>query len=123
MAFGLFGSAVAQNSRDEARRVILGEQQPRRKVENGNTNRHSQTFPGEQTDSRTNRNYNAKIRSIKNNPNLSRAEKDRIIRQLEKDRKKALKHSKQHQQKKKYKNKKRKYKGWQHRKKHDRDDD
>ena len=35
---------------------------------------------------RVNREYNAKIQSIRNNPYLSRAEKDRAFRQLENDR-------------------------------------
>ena len=77
-----------------------------------------------------NREYDAKIRSIRNNPNLSRSEKERIIRQLEQDRKKKIRQISDHRRSeygknKKYKKNPGKHKGWskgkgnKHRNRHD----
>jgi hypothetical protein len=96
IAFGAFAVAQAQTSRDEARRVILG--QPK---DNGQTSRsgdvvydrngyptNPNTSSSQQAEiDQVNRDYDAKIYSIRNNPNLSQAEKDRMISQLERDRK------------------------------------
>jgi hypothetical protein len=96
IAFGAFAVAQAQTSRDEARRVILG--QPK---DNGQTSRRSgdvvydrngnPTYPNTSSSQQAeidqvNRDYDAKIYSIRNNPNLTQAEKDRMISQLERDR-------------------------------------
>ena len=101
-------SVNAQTSKEEARRVILGEgnknrtntgnggttQNPRdvilgRGGNNGNTD-YPNTYPSngsrEARIDAVNREYNNKIYSIRNNSTLSAAEKERMIRQLENDR-------------------------------------
>jgi hypothetical protein len=98
----------AQTSRDEARKVILGQGKGSTSTSgngrdvilgggnNGDT--YPTSYPGNypssgsrqgQTD-QVNREYDAKIWSIRNNRTLSDTEKDRMIRQLEKDRQRRL---------------------------------
>ena len=97
----------AQTSKEEARRVILGEnkkqptktsptQNPRDVILGGGNNDQN-TYPGsypsgsrEAQINQINREYDAKIRSIRSNPYLSQAEKDRAIRQLENDRRRKI---------------------------------
>lgn len=107
LAVAFVVAAHAQTSRDEARRVILGQpktstpktypsQNPRDVIlgggsNNGNTypNNYPSTYPSGSREAQidqVNRDYNSKIQSIRNNPYLSQAEKDRAIRQLENDR-------------------------------------
>ena len=98
----------AQTSRDEARRVILG--QGKRSTSTSGNGRdvilgggnNGNTYPSSYPDNyptsgsrqgqadQVNREYDAKIRSIRNNGTLSESEKERMIRQLEKDRQKRL---------------------------------
>jgi hypothetical protein len=106
IAVGIVVSVQAQTSRDEARRVILGQPKntsknapstsnPRDVILGGGNNggNYPNTYPGNypsgsrqaQID-QVNREYGSKIQSIRNNPYLSQAEKDRAIRQLENDR-------------------------------------
>jgi hypothetical protein len=105
IAVSSFAALHAQTSRDEARRVILGQpknspqtspnQNPRDVILGGGNNgtNYPNSYPNNypsgsrqaQVD-QVNRDYNAKIQSIRNNPYLSQAEKDRAIRQLENDR-------------------------------------
>ena len=102
-----FSSSFAQsNDMEEARRIVLGERKdsrssspsndPRdvvlgsgdRRVYDRRDNRYPDNYPST-TRSRTervNREYDAKIRSIRNNPYLSSAEKERIIRGLNNER-------------------------------------
>ena len=105
LAIGSFIAVNAQTSKEEARRVILGEpkdapkttptQNPRDVIlgggNNGGTNPTS--YPGnypsgsrEAQINQINREYDAKIQSIRDNRYLTQAEKDRAIRQLESDR-------------------------------------
>lgn len=106
IALGVFGAVSAQTSKEDARRIILGQG----KDKGGNTSERSRdvilgdgdndnnrrTYPnsypssGNSSVDQINREYDAKINSIRNNPNLSRAEKERIIRQLENDRKRKI---------------------------------
>lgn len=90
-----FVAAQAQTPRDDARRVVLKggngntkgvPQSPRDVIINGGG---TSTYPNDTRQAQidqVNREYDAKIASIRNNPNLSQEEKDRAIRQLEKDR-------------------------------------
>jgi hypothetical protein len=101
-----FGSSFAQsNDMEEARRIVLGERKdsrssypndPRdvvlgsdeRRVYDRRDDRYPNRYP---TTSRSrteqiNREYDTKIRSIRNNPHLSSAEKERIIRGLNNER-------------------------------------
>jgi len=100
-------SLYAQTSKDEARRVILGQGKGNTSTSgNGrdvilgggnNPNTYPTSYPGypssgsrqAQVD-QVNREYDAKIWSIRNNRTLSEAEKDRMIRQLEQDRQRRL---------------------------------
>jgi hypothetical protein len=88
-----FVSVNAQSSREEARRVVLGGGQntdtkrdnPRDVVHgrNGETTNEA----GRQAEiDRINRDYDARIIAIRNNPNMSQAEKERAIEQLERER-------------------------------------
>lgn len=106
LAIGSFIAVNAQTSKEEARRVILGEpkdapkttpttQNPRDVILGGGNNggNHPTSYPGnypsgsrEAQINQINREYDAKIQSIRNNRYLSQAEKDRAIRQLESDR-------------------------------------
>ena len=97
MAIGTFATLHAQ-TREETRRVILGE----RKDNGGYDNRNNRDvvydrsgndrYPGTYSNNRQfevdriNREYDNKIASIRNNRYLSRAEKEKMIRQLERDR-------------------------------------
>jgi hypothetical protein len=103
MAVASFVAVQAQTSKEEARRVILGEtkapnkgstsQNPRDVILGGGTTPNdSRTYPNRYpTSSRqaevdqVNREYDRKIQSVRNNRYLSQAEKDRAIRQLEND--------------------------------------
>jgi hypothetical protein len=106
IAVGALASVQAQTSRDEARRVILGQPKntskntpntsnPRDVILGGGNNggNYPNTYPGNypsgsrqaQID-QVNREYDSKIQSIRNNPYLTQVEKDRAIRQLENDR-------------------------------------
>ncbi len=106
IAAGAFGTVLAQtDSRsEEARRVILGErktspsQNPRdvvignedRRVYDENGNR----YPGSSREAeidRINRDYDLKVQSIRNNPHLTQAEKERIIRRLNNERAERIK--------------------------------
>lgn len=99
LAASTFGTLHAQ-SREESRRVILGggnetSRSGDRDVilggGNGNS-RYPQSPNGTYGNDRqyqidqVNREYDAKIYSIRNNPHLSNQEKERTIRQLERDR-------------------------------------
>lgn len=96
LAAGAFVTLHAQTSRDEARRVILGQPKNTNGTYGGNSRDvilgpggNSQSYPygsREAQIDQVNREYDQKIYSIRNNPNLSQAEKDRIIRQLERER-------------------------------------
>jgi hypothetical protein len=88
-----FVSVNAQSSREEARRVVLGGGQsaetkrdnPRDVVSgrNGETSNEA----GRQAEiDRINRDYDARIIAIRNNPNMTQAEKERAIEQLERER-------------------------------------
>ena len=102
LAVGFFTVAQAQTSRDEARRVILGGSSGsgtngsngRDVILGGGNNGESYPYPGtyptsgsrESRIDQINRDYDKKIQSIRNNPYLNNEEKQRMIRQLEKDR-------------------------------------
>jgi len=103
----LVTAAFAQTDaqRDEAKRVILGEKKGSstssktdegRSVVLGRDNRtvYGERYPTttsrEQRINEINRAYDAKIYSIRMNRNLSPSEKDRIIRQLEDDRRREI---------------------------------
>lgn len=110
MATGSFIAVNAQTSKEEARRVVLGES----KKGDGNTstknrdvilgggnneNENRRTYPNSYPNSgsrqaeidQVNRQYDSKIYSIRNNGTLTQEEKERMIRQLEKDRAKKIK--------------------------------
>ena len=109
IAAGAFVSVQAQISKEEARRVILGggngggTNNPsggNRDVilgggnDNGNYPTYPNSYPSGDRQSQAdqvNREYDNKIQSIRNNSYLSYEEKQRAIRQLEKDRQKRLK--------------------------------
>ncbi len=105
LAVAALATANAQTTKEEARRVILG--QPKTSPDNtpdresrdvilgggNNGGSYPKTYPRnypsgskEAQIAQINRDYDAKIQSIRNNRYLTRAEKDRAIRQLEKDR-------------------------------------
>ncbi|MBD0296616.1 MAG: hypothetical protein ICV84_15690 [Flavisolibacter sp.] len=103
IAAGAFATAIAQtDSRsEEARRVILGPRQdyptqnPRdvvigRDDRSNDDNRYPGTYPSNTSRQREidqiNRDYDRKIQSIRNNRHLSAQEKERIIRDLERQR-------------------------------------
>ncbi len=101
-------SVNAQTSKEEARRVILGQgggsktttgnggntQNPRDIILGGGGNNGNTDYPNSYPSNGSrearidaiNREYNNKIYSIRNNSTLSSAEKERMIRQLENDR-------------------------------------
>lgn len=103
---GAVASASAQSSPEDARRVIFGKRSgsgsttertsgsdPRDVIFGGDRRSEESTrYPNgtygtrEQQIDQVNREYDRKIYSIRNNPNLSSAEKERMIRQLENDR-------------------------------------
>jgi len=99
---GAFISVHAQTSKDDARKVILGQEKGSSSesrngrdviLGGGNETNYPDSYPNNypngsrqaQVD-QVNREYDAKIRSIQNNRTLTQAEKDRMIRQLEQDR-------------------------------------
>ena len=105
LTIGSFMAVHAQTPKEEARKVILGEskdapkntpsQSPRDVILGGGNNggSHPSSYPGnypsgsrEAQINQINREYDAKIQSIRNNRHLTQAEKDRTIRQLESDR-------------------------------------
>ncbi len=120
LAVAAVATAQAQTSRDEARKVILG--QPKGGTTNGgggtstqgrdvilgggngNTGQYPNNYPnnGSSVD-QINREYDQKIYSIRNNPNLSAAEKERIIRQLEQDRARRIRQVSQSNENRNYK--------------------
>jgi hypothetical protein len=91
--------------REEARRIILGEgskkqeqrrnENPRDVINGGNNGGDEGTYPnGGSREARIdaiNRDYDAKIYSVRNNPSLSAEEKEKAIRFLEKDRARKIK--------------------------------
>lgn len=106
IAVGAVATLHAQ-SREETRRVILGGSKDNGTygggnrdviLGGGNNNGQYPTYPnnGSYGGSRqaqvdqVNREYDAKIYSIRNNPNLTYAEKERMIRQLERDRQRRI---------------------------------
>jgi hypothetical protein len=103
ICLSIVGSAFAQTSGEEAKRVILG----RKKTDNGSNTgkdvvlggdnrtdgRNYPTYPSypsgtsrNQQIDQVNREYDVKVQSVRNNPHLSQAEKDRAIRDLNADR-------------------------------------
>lgn len=135
IAVGLAAGASAQTSKEEARRVILGggnknggnTNERSRDVILGdggnNDNNNRRTYPNSYPNSgsradQINREYDIKINSIRNNPNLSQSEKQRIIRELEADRARALRkagnygNDRDYKKDKKYKSNNGKHKGW-----------
>lgn len=110
LSFFVIATGFAQTSaeREEARRIILGqkkgstpESKESRDVILGGDNRrvYDERYPESYPNSgssrsaeveRINREYDAKIQSIRYNNSLSAAEKERIIRQLESDRRKRI---------------------------------
>jgi hypothetical protein len=109
IAAGAFVVVHAQNPKEDARKVILGTpknsptsspSQNGRDIilgrGNGTTypNSNPNNYPNGSREARiaqVNREYDQKIYSIRNNPNLSAQEKERIIRQLEADRARRVK--------------------------------
>lgn len=104
IATGAFAAVHAQTTRDEARRVILGQE---KKGSSSTTSRNGRdvilgggnetTYPNSYPNNypsgsrqaeidRVNREYDSKIWSIRNNNTLTPEEKARMIRQLEQDR-------------------------------------
>src|SRR5215210_9014074 len=92
-----FAAVHAQTSKEEARKVVLGEPkrgsgtstQGRDVVLGDGNGTNSRNYPygtKESQASQINREYDAKINSIRNNVYLSQSEKQRMIAQLEKDR-------------------------------------
>src|SRR5688572_16211752 len=153
LAAGAFVTVNAQTSKEESRKVILGQpknggtqttgqtptsKQGRDVILGGGNNENNEypTYP-ERTSRQSqidqvNREYDAKVYSIRNNNTLTQAEKDRIIRDLEKERSKKIKRldgnddGNSAKKNKKYKSNNGKHKGWTKGKgnKHgDRDDD
>jgi hypothetical protein len=102
LAGAFSGTAFSQTPQEESRRVILGKGGSKtstgssdpREVILGRDGRNNETgYPSgtrEQQVDQVNREYNAKIQSIRNNPNLTAAEKERMIRQLENDRQRKI---------------------------------
>jgi hypothetical protein len=97
-AAAAFVSVQAQTSREEARKVVLGGQKgsttttktpdsrtenPRDVVLGGST---SESSSRQAQIDQVNREYDAKIASIRNNPTLTQEEKDQAIARLERDR-------------------------------------
>ncbi len=105
LAVGTLTAVQAQTSRDEARRVILGggngsgSNGGRDVILGGGSNGDSyptypENYPSGSRESQIdqiNRDYNNKIQSIRNNPYLNNDEKQRAIRQLERDRQARIK--------------------------------
>jgi hypothetical protein len=110
IAAGAFISVNAQTSKEEARKVVLGggknsdgntSDRNRDVILGGGNNgsENTRTYPNSYPNSgskeaqidQVNREYDSKIYSIRNNGTLTQDEKDRMIRQLEKDRAKKIK--------------------------------
>jgi hypothetical protein len=119
LAVASFAAANAQTTKEEARRVILGEskgstkttptQSPRDIILGGGNNGGVNSGSREAQIEQVNREYDAKIQSVRNNPYLSQAEKDRAIRQLESDRARKIREiNGQYSSNKKYSKKNRK---------------
>jgi hypothetical protein len=105
----LFGAytAVSAQTTEDAKRVILGQKKGTqtspsgdskdvifggdRRVYDENGNRYPTTGSNGSQIDQVNREYDRKIYSIRNNPDLSTAEKERIIRQLEAERARKIK--------------------------------
>jgi hypothetical protein len=102
LAGAVSGTAFSQTPQEESRRVILGKGGSKtgtgtsdpREVILGRDGRNNETGnpsgTRDQQVNQVNREYNAKIQSIRNNPTLSAAEKERMIRQLENDRQRKI---------------------------------
>ena len=104
IAAGSFATLNAQSTKEEARKVILGDpkngggtpsKQGRDIILGGGNNGsdENRNYPSStngQVD-QVNREYDAKVYSIRNNGTLTQAEKERMIRQLEKDRARRIK--------------------------------
>ena len=136
IAVGLVAGASAQTSKEEARRVILGggnknggnnpSERSRDVIlgDRDNDNNNRRTYPNSYPNSgsradQINREYDIKINSIRNNPNLSQSEKQRIIRELEADRARKLRqagnygnNNRDYKKDKKHKSNNGKHKGW-----------
>jgi hypothetical protein len=119
LAISFISAANAQSRKiEEARRVVNGQpQQEERRVYDEQGVRYPDSYPVNNSSEidRVNRDYDYKIQSIRNNPNLNSEEKARIIRQLEKDREKKIRSiskSYNDDDKKKYKSNNGKHKGW-----------
>ncbi|MGZ5189815.1 MAG: DUF1542 domain-containing protein [Flavisolibacter sp.] len=110
IAAGAFVAVNAQTSKEEARKVVLGggkngdgntSTRNRDVILGGGNNgsENSRTYPNSYPNSgsrqaqidQVNREYESKINSIRNNGTLTQDEKQRMIRQLEKDRAKKIK--------------------------------
>ena len=104
IAVGAVATLHAQ-SREETRRVILGGGSKDNGNYGGNNDRdvvlgrggsNNGQYPGTYSGDRQyqidqiNREYDNKIYSIRNNPNLNNQEKERVIRQLERDRQRRI---------------------------------
>ena len=101
ICIGVFVSLQAQTPQEEARRIILGEKKTNdrdrspnnrdiilggdRRVDDPRESRYPNNTKEQRVD-QVNREYDAKVQSIRNNPYLSTAEKERAIRQLNNDR-------------------------------------
>jgi hypothetical protein len=102
LAISTFVAVQAQTTKDEARKVILGQEKGgSSSSKNGRDvilggekggnypNTYPNNYPSGSRQAQIdqiNREYDAKVWSIQNNRNLTQAEKDRMIRQLEQDR-------------------------------------
>ena len=103
LAAGAFATASAQTTKDEARKVILGgdkkgaDNNTTRGRDvilgdgNGNTTNYPSSTSRDAEIDRINRDYDSRIIATRNNPNLSTEEKERIIRDLEKERQRKIK--------------------------------
>jgi hypothetical protein len=96
LALGSIIGVQAQTSKEEARRVILGQpksspqsspsQNPRDVILGGGNSGSTSTGSREAEIDQVNREYDAKIRAVRANPLLSQANKDIRIRELEEER-------------------------------------
>ena len=76
----ILGGDRRTSDADRSRDVILGRRTNDRGIDNSSS-------------SEINREYDRKIRQVRNNPDLTRAEKERIIRRMEQERKDRLRHA------------------------------
>lgn len=114
-----FTGAFAQSkTTDEARRIILGDNRDvavHRDKKPVYDNREYYPAADKKSVDKINREYDEKIKSIRKNKKLSNAEKDRIIRDLESQRRRAIQDNNRHYDDRKYKNNKHnngKHIGW-----------